>query len=200
MQDSALELANSIERKTIDKSRAVVFTLSGVAVVVLIAVLWSTGLARLGLAAHRTYDVRLSIPAMIEEGNEHHGFPIETWFIYDRQGREVGEVYGGDEQQFRRGLKAILQAPEPVGSTRTLPWELSRMVDKSDHLLGPFPQTDFTIIKYWEKKCEDCLLHHRNAVDVLQKLLSTFGSLSVNVVYVDVDIESRLGLQRSTPD
>lgn len=176
------------QEKTVDKTRVIVFSLSGLVAVLVIAVLWSAGLAPLGLAAHRVYDARLSLHAMVNEGQIHHGFPIETWFFYDRQGREVGEISGGDDVQFRKSVKAILQSPQPVGSTRTLTWELSRMVDKSDHLLGTLPEADFTIVKYWVESCKECLTRHHDAASVLQQLLDNYGSLTINLLYVDVDL------------
>jgi|SRR5579864_1078310 len=180
------------QEKAVEKSRVIIFALSGIAALLLIAVVWAVGLPYLGLAPHRVFEARLSVTAMVNEAQIHHGFPIDTWFFYDRQGREVGEISGGDDDQFRGSLNAIFTLLEPVGSTRTLAWEISRMVDKNDHPLRPLPQADLTIVKYWDGSCEECLERHHSAVGVVKKLLAGRGSLTVNTLYVDVDIEKRL--------
>ncbi|HEY6350757.1 MAG TPA: hypothetical protein VI636_15260, partial [Candidatus Angelobacter sp.] len=54
------------------------------------------------------------------------------------------------------------------------------------------PQADVTIVKYWDGSCEECLERHHSTAGVVKKLLAGRGSLTVNILYVDVDIQKRL--------
>ena len=127
----------------------------------------------------------------MSEAAAHHGFPVGTWYIYDKQGWEMGEISYDNDKVFTGSLNAILQSPNSLGTTRALIGELARFVDKQDHPLGQLPPADFTIIKYWDESCKDCMPSHNNGVKALQKFLSGHKEWAVNIFYVDVDLQKR---------
>lgn len=182
------------QEKASDKHKITSLALSGLIIFVLalIAAVLAKGSQGSTAVEIRVFEVRLSIPAMVSEAQIHHGFPISTWSIYDRQGREVGEISDYDDKLFINSLRTVLQSPAPVGSTKTLDWELSRMVDKNDHPLARLPEANFTIVKYWDESCKDCLAHHQSATKALQKFLATHKAWRVNVLYVDVNVQKRV--------
>lgn len=148
---------------------------------------------------HQVFEVRLSIRAMLDEVAIRHGIS-KQWRLYDRQGRQVGEVGDvgptkQDAEQFRGSLSAILQAPEVVGS-RTLSWELTLLEDKNGRPLQKIRDADFTIIKYWIKSCEQCRIIDQSEAKVVHEVLGSFKSLTINIVNVDADVVERANEQK----
>ena len=164
---------------------------SRLAVFVLLTALVANGFQGSAPTQAKVFDVRLSIGALVSEAAAHHGFPIGTWYIYDREGWEMGEIPYENDRRFNDSLKAILQAPNTLGTTRAVVGELSRFVDKQDHPLGQLPAADFTIIKYWDDSCKDCMPSHNNGAKALQKFLAGHPEWAVNIFYVDVNVEKR---------
>ena len=173
------------------KKKAGLQVSSKLAAFVLLTAILANGFQNPALTQPRVFDVRLSIGALVSEAAVHHGFPIGTWYIYDKQGWEMGEITYENDRRFNDSLSAILQSPNSLGTTRALIVELSRFVDKQDHPLGQLPAADFTIIKYWDESCKDCMPFHNNGARALEKFLAGHKEWAVNIFYVDVNVEKR---------
>lgn len=129
--------------------------------------------------------------ALVNEAVGGHGFTLGAWYIYNRQGREIGEIQYDNDPLFANSLKVILQSSEPLETDRVLDLELSRFVDKKEHPLERIPAAEFTIIKYWDESCKDCMPSHNNGAKALQKFLAGHSEWAVNIFYVDVNVEKR---------
>ncbi len=171
-----------------DKNRIIVIVISIlVGLALILAVLGLSGY-QLGPAGKlQTFEARLSVPALVAQVKSGHSLPLTSWRIYDRLGRQVGEIGMSPET-----LNAVLQSRVPVGSTRTLAWELSQLVDVNDGPLGRLPDADFTIVKYWAESCKLCQVEDQRGAKVLQDAVPSYKNLAINVLHVDADIQKRL--------
>jgi hypothetical protein len=141
-----------------------------------------------GNAKHQVFEVRVSAAALVGEIVATSTFTLGGWRIYDRQGRQVGEIGGAGDEHFRESLNAVLQSPEPVGSQRTLDWELSRLEDRSGRPLVKLPEADLTMVKYWAKSCEPCRDQDQAQARTVQEVLASYKTLTVNILHVDADV------------
>jgi hypothetical protein len=92
-----------------------------------------------------------------------------------------------DDQTFRSAVNAVLQSPSPVGSDRTLAWEVSRLVDHKGKPLDKLPYADFTIVKYWSPACKNCEIIEKTERKILQEVLTSYQQMSVNILHAKVD-------------
>jgi hypothetical protein len=141
-------------------------------------------------AKHQTFQLRLSTDAMVSDVKQKHAFN-SSWRIYDRQGRQVAELGGEDDDHFRHALNLVFESPSSV-SDQTLGWELSRLEEQDGNPLKKMPEADFTIIKYWIKDCEPCLARGQRSVKVLDDVLKSYQKRAVNILNVDIDIQQRV--------
>ena len=138
---------------------------------------------------HQTFEVRVTNEVMVKEGKI--GLSLGCR-IYDRLGRQVADLGDGGDDNFRKGLITVLRSPTPVGSEKTLAWELGRLEELDGSSLRKMPEADFTIVKYWVESCEDCQTRDRRTTRVIHSVLDAYKNLSFNFLHVDADVVKRI--------
>ena len=147
--------------------------------------------AAFAVATHQTFEVRLSTDVMFNEAMANRAISLGQVRVYDRKGRQVAELGGTSDGSFRNALNAVLRAPTPVESGKTLAWELSRLEDLKGHQLKKLPETDFTIVKYWDASCEPCQPQDEHMSMLLQSILEPYQKLRINFLHVDANMKAR---------
>ncbi|HEV2987666.1 MAG TPA: hypothetical protein VG759_04445 [Candidatus Angelobacter sp.] len=141
-------------------------------------------------AKQQTFKLRLSTDAIVSDGTKKHGFS-GSWRIYDRQGRLVAEISGGDDN-FRASLDFVLKSPSPLGVEKTLDWELGRLEEQDGGTLKKLPEADFTMVKYFDKACDYCKAADERSYEVVESVLKSHPDRAVNILHVEIDIKQRV--------
>jgi hypothetical protein len=131
----------------------------------------------------RVFEVQLA-KIEVPKGGGSVNLQLPQLRIYNAQGRRLLEVTGYNSA-FSGTLTSLLKGHGQADPSRLLAPELDRVRTADGKPLGPLPQADFTVVKYWAQWCVPCHAQTRDLV----KVFASHPAVRVNLLHVDADLQ-----------